>query len=160
MGPQLGCADPVLTLGDSTPEVLLPPASSSHADRYSTTGPRPTSGETSSALLCSAPLCSAHPSEQPSGGTETKKRRRRRSKLGALPRRRSVFALTSRWDQRAYIMSMPPMPGLGVASSSSGSSTMRVSVVKIMPAMLAAFCRALLVTLVGSMIPLATMSTN
>ena len=48
----------------------------------------------------------------------------------------------------------PPMPGLGIGWLSSGSSTMRTSVVKIMPAMLAAFCSAVRVTLAGSMMPL------
>ncbi len=62
-----------------------------------------------------------------------------------------------------YIMPpMPPMPppmsGMAGAASSFGSSATMHSVVIIRLATEAAFCRALRVTLVGSRIPISTMS--
>ena len=59
-----------------------------------------------------------------------------------------------------YIMPMPSMPpgGIGIGSSFLGASATDASVVIIRPAMEAAFCRAIRTTLVGSRIPMATMS--
>ena len=50
---------------------------------------------------------------------------------------------------------MPPIPGLpiGIAGSFSGLSQMTLSVVRNMPAMLAAFSKATRATLAGSMTP-------
>ena len=56
---------------------------------------------------------------------------------------------------------MPPMPPPGIAGSSFfGSSPTIASVVIIRPAIDAAFCSAVRVTLVGSRMPIATMSPN
>lgn len=61
------------------------------------------------------------------------------------------------WDQ--YIPPMPPPPPAGIGGSGSGTSVTRLSVVSIRAATEAAFCSALLDTLVGSMMPRSIMST-
>ena len=60
---------------------------------------------------------------------------------------------------------MPPMPGMpppppigGPAEAFSGCSATSASVLRISPAMLAAFCNAERVTLAGSTMPCATRS--
>ena len=54
---------------------------------------------------------------------------------------------------------MPPPPGAG-ASSFSGMSVIKASVVRIMLATEAAFCKALRVTFTGSKMPILSMSPN
>ena len=56
------------------------------------------------------------------------------------------------------IPSIPP-PGMAGAAAFSGLSVMRASVVRIIPAMLAAFSTAERVTFAGSTIPAWTIST-
>src|SRR5881296_3027204 len=63
----------------------------------------------------------------------------------------------SRCDQ--YIPPMPPPPGIGGIFSLSFFSTTTHSVVRSSPAIDAAFCSAVRVTLVGSMTPAATRSS-
>src|SRR5690606_12425528 len=63
-----------------------------------------------------------------------------------------------RLDQKS-MPPMPPMPG-AAGSSFFGSSATMASVVIIRPAMEAAFCSAVRVTLVGSRMPNSTMSPN
>src|SRR5438132_12964517 len=58
-----------------------------------------------------------------------------------------------------YIPPMPPPPGIGGIFSFSFFSTTTHSVVRSSPAMDAAFCSAVRVTLVGSMTPAATRSS-
>ena len=55
---------------------------------------------------------------------------------------------------------MPPPPGIGGIFSFSFFSTTTHSVVRSSPAMDAAFCSAVRVTLVGSMTPAATRSSS
>ena len=61
--------------------------------------------------------------------------------------------------KKGYQYISPPPAGTAGAGG-SGKSTTMLSVVSIVDATLAAFCNALLVTLVGSMIPASIMSTN
>ncbi len=68
------------------------------------------------------------------------------------------------WLRRAsveaqYMSPIPPPPGIAGALSFSGFSTTTASVVSSSPAMEAAFCSAVRVTLVGSMTPAATRSS-
>jgi len=58
-----------------------------------------------------------------------------------------------------HIISIPA-PGLGIAVFFSGTSTTTASVVSIIEAIDAAFCKAVLVTFVGSTIPALNMSVN
>src|SRR5690606_34876517 len=62
-----------------------------------------------------------------------------------------------------YIMSMPPMPPIPGAPAAAGLSSFfsatRQSVVSRGPAIDAAFCRAVLVTLAGSITPAASRSS-
>ena len=58
-----------------------------------------------------------------------------------------------------YIIPIPPAPPAGIAGTSSLIVATTDSVVKSVDATLVAFCKALLVTLAGSRIPLLTIST-
>ena len=60
--------------------------------------------------------------------------------------------------RRIPLRNSPPCGSGGAAGLSSGISTMVASVVSIKPAIEAAFCRAVRVTLAGSMTPSATKS--
>ncbi len=78
------------------------------------------------------------------------------------PRRLRGVSSGASGSLRVYIMSMSPMPPCpwrpGIFSSSFGVSATIASVVIMSPAIEAAFCKAVRATLVGSMIPILTMS--
>ena len=81
--------------------------------------------------------------------------------FGFAPSLRSIRAARDGSDASYYIIPMPPMSGMAGAAGAAGAglSATRDSVVSRVAAMEAAFCRAERVTLVGSTIPAAIMST-
>src|SRR5712692_5987295 len=89
---------------------------------------------------------------------------RERNPKEPLPGREPLGAVSPQPARRAQAADQymsPPMPRPAAAAFSfSGSSCTSASVISMSAAMLAAFCRAVRVTLVGSMMPASNMSTH